>query len=81
MPYFVFKISQPTQVVKQLEFQEAFDSYKNARDFSRTLRATLANKTSVTPITVKLLFASSQLEAEERLHENREKPILREWEK
>jgi hypothetical protein len=31
--------------------------------------------------TVKVMFADSELEAEEKLMEKREAPILREWEK
>lgn len=79
MPYYVYHIGQgPTELIKNLELQKEFDSYKKARNFSRSQRAELAAESS---ITVKLIFAASSLEAEERLHEHREKPILMEWEK
>ena len=79
MPYYVYHIKEgPTALVKNLELQEEFDSYKDARNFARTRRGELS---AGTDITVKLVFAASSLEAEERLQEHREKPILMEWEK
>lgn len=79
MPYFVYHMSQgPTELIKNLELQKEFDSYKDARNFSRSQRAELNADSG---ILVKLIFAASSLEAEERLHEHREKPILMEWEK
>jgi len=79
MPYFVYQISPgPTELIKNLELQKEFDSYKGARTFSRSQRAELDADSD---IIVKLIFATSPLEAEERLLEHREKPILMEWEK
>lgn len=78
MPYYVFRITQPTQLIKNLDFQQAFDDYKAARELTRHLRA---QQTADDKATYKLVFAANQLEAEEHLQEHREKPILMEWEK
>ncbi len=78
MPYYVFKITQPTQIIKNLELQDDFDEYKAARALARQLRA---NAPAGEQTTYKLVFAGTQLEAEESLQEKREQPILMEWEK
>lgn len=79
MPYFVYNITPgATDLLKTLEFQEQFDSYRDARNFARDRRSELGAGTDVN---VKLIFAASPLEAEEKLLEHREKPILMEWEK
>ncbi|MEZ5538042.1 MAG: hypothetical protein R3F02_20745 [Thiolinea sp.] len=78
MPYYVFKITQPTQLVKNLDLQDSFEEYKQARALARELRK---NAPAGEQATYKLVFAANQLEAEENLLEHREKPILMEWEK
>lgn len=78
MPYYVFKVTQPTQLVKNLDLQDAFDEYKPARTLARDLRK---NAEPGEQAIYKLVFAANQLEAEENLLEKREKPILMEWEK
>lgn len=78
MPYYVFRITQPTPLLKNLDLQGTFDTYKEAREVARSLRMQQAVGDAAT---YKLVFAASQLEAEERLLEHREKPILMEWEK
>ena len=79
MPYYVFKITPgPGEMIKTLELQQEFDTYRDAKQLARSMRTELG---MVTNITVKVMFAASQLEAEERLQERREAPILREWEK
>lgn len=78
MPYYVFKVSQATQLVKNLELQDKFDDYKPARALARELRSQAKPGETAT---YKLVFAATQLEAEENLMEKREKPILMEWEK
>lgn len=78
MPYYVFRITQATQLVKNLDLQESFEEYKEARNYAREQRAQqVADDKAI----IKLVFAASQLEAEEHLLEQREKPILMEWEK
>ena len=78
MPYYVFKITQPTVIIKNLELQDSFEEYKAARALARQLRADAPPGEQAT---YKLVFAASQLEAEENLQEKREQPILKEWEK
>ena len=79
MPYYVYNITAgPTELLKNLELQEQFDKYREARNFARSKRAELD---AGSEIIVKIVFAASPLEAEERLMEHREKPILMEWEK
>lgn len=78
MPYYVFKITQPTRLVKNLDLQDSFEEYKQARALARELRK---NAPPGDQAIYKLVFAANQLEAEENLQEHREKPILMEWEK
>ena len=79
MPYFVYKISAgPTEIFNRLELQERFEVYKQAKALARTLRSELPSGDETI---VKIIFADDQLQAEQRLTEVREKPILKEWEK
>ena len=78
MAYYVFKITQPTPIVKNLDFLTSFESFREAKMFARTQRAELPAGTN---ITVKMVHAVNQLQAEELLLETREKPVLKEWEK
>jgi len=79
MPYFVYKIS-PTvaNLIKPMEQLEEFENYKEARNHARTLRAEGNQQEGEI---FKVIFAENTLDAEEKLSEFREKPILREWEK
>jgi hypothetical protein len=79
MPYYIYKIVPgPTQLTKSLEKLEQYDSFKDAKKHAREMRADMDN--NATHI-IKVMFADSELEAEEKLMEKREQPILREWEK
>jgi hypothetical protein len=79
MPYFVFRILQSSpEAAKQLEFQDVFDEYREAKSYVRSRRAEQAPEDSAT---IKMVFAASEVEAQSRLLEHREAPILREWEK
>jgi hypothetical protein len=79
MPYYVYEITPgPTELMKNLELREQYDAYREARNYARNRRAELE---AGSKIQVKMIFAASQLEAEEKLLEVREKPILMEWEK
>ena len=78
MAYYVFKITQPTPIVKNLNFLTSFESFKEAKVYARTQRAELPAGTN---ITVRMVHAVNQLQAEELLLETREKPVLMEWEK
>jgi hypothetical protein len=79
MPYYIYKIiAGPTNLLKTLEKMEQYDAFKDAKQRARSLRAEMADDDSYT---IKVMFADSELEAEEKLMEKREQPILREWEK
>ncbi len=79
MPYYIYRItSGPTNLLKTLEKLEQHDSYKDARNSARSMRSTVAEGDN---LIIKVMFAGSELEAEQQLMEKREEPILREWEK
>jgi hypothetical protein len=78
MPYFVYKITQPTPVVKNLDFQKEFETFKEAKTYAREMRAGLPLNGG---IEVKMIHAANQLQAEELLLEKREKTVVMEWEK
>ncbi len=77
--YFVYKIS-PTiaKLVKPMALLESFENYKDARNYARTQRQDSSNDPHDT---FKVIFADNPLDAEEKLAELREKPIMKEWEK
>lgn len=79
MPYYIYKIVPgPTDLTKSLEKLEQYDSFKEAKARARAMRAeTGADESHI----IKVMFADTELEAEEKLMEKREQPILREWEK
>lgn len=79
MPYYVYRIANgPSKLVKQLEMVKEFEEYKEAKGFAKETRAA---QDADDKATIKIIFAANELEAEERLQEQREAPILREWEK
>jgi exonuclease VII small subunit len=78
MPYFVYKIAASNSNEQNLDLQKSFDTYREARSLARSMRAELDAGAS---IIIKIIFADNEQEAEERLTETREAPILREWEK
>ncbi len=78
MPYYVFKITQPTELIKNLSLQESFEKYRDARGLARDIRKELPLDSG---ITIKMLFAVNQLAAEEILMEKREEKVVLEWEK
>jgi hypothetical protein len=79
MPYYIYKItSGPANLVKKLEKLEEYDSFKEAKNRARGMRAEMDKDDDYN---IKVMFANSELEAEENLLQKREAPILREWEK
>jgi hypothetical protein len=79
MPYYVYKIHPgPSPLVKNLELQQTLTSFKDAKALARVLRAEQKEEDESR---VKVVFADNTLEAEERLQEVRQAPVLREWEK
>ncbi len=78
MPYFVYQITKGSSGrVKGLELLDDFEAYQDAKRYARELRAQGTDERTL----IKLIFAASEAEAEARLSEVREEPILREWEK
>ena len=79
MPYYLFKIddSAPTGLVKKLELLDQFEQFRDAKHSAKHRRKESESKDSV----FKVVFADSQLQAEELLMEKREKPVLMEYER
>ena len=79
MPYFIYKItSGSTGAIKGLEYIDKYDEFKQAKKFIREQRIAIGHDSRTT---IKMIFANDELEAEQRLREPRNAPILREWEK
>ncbi len=77
MQYYVYHITGISSVVKNLKKVDSFDKYKEARTLVRTLRAEEKDD----KVTYQVIFAENEFDAEEKLQEKREAPILEEWEK
>ena len=79
MPYYVYKIMPSVgNLVKNLELLENFENYKDAKQLVRQERI---DQDADDQSTFKVMFAETELEAEEKLMERREDTIVREWEK
>jgi hypothetical protein len=79
MPYFIYRITPgPTEPLKTLEKLEQHESFKDAKKRAREMRAAMSDGDNTQ---IKVMFADTELDAEEKLMEKREAPILREWEK
>ena len=79
MPYFIFQVNQtPGTLVKKLTLVDKHDHYRQAKANIKGLRARASPDD---PPEWKMLFAESELQAEELLQEKREAPVLMEWEK
>ena len=79
MPYYVFHLIKGTNgAVRSADFKDEFADYKEAKTYARKLRAELAVADASD---VKIMFADNEEMAEAKLTENRDAPILREWEK
>ena len=79
MPYYIYRIHQgPTTIVKNLELIGQHEEYKQAKQQAKQLRI---EQSADDNSQIKVMFAHNQLDAEEKLMEAREQPILREWEK
>ena len=78
MPYFVYKIAPGiSKIVKNLEPLDQFEKFKDAKNFAKEKRI----NDSAEGNTFKIIFAENIIDAEEKLQEQREETILREWEK
>lgn len=79
MPYYIYHVKQnPGSVVRQLQLASKFDNYRLAKSEIRKLRTTQPQQNGEK---WKMVFAESELQAEEMLQEKRQEPVLMEWEK
>ena len=79
MPYYLFKMTAGDQIglVRHLELLEVHDSFRDAKTAAKQLRAGQTDDSQV----YKVMFAETQLSAEEQLLEKREQPVLMEHER
>ena len=79
MPYYLFKMSarDKLDLVKNLELLQVFEAFKEAKVEAKKRRA----EQPLDGVTYKVMFAESQLDAEEKLLEKRDKPVLMEHER
>ena len=78
MPYFVYKIAPGiSKIVKNIEPLAEYEKFKEAKNFAKEKRQEEADSGN----TYKVIFADNSIDAEEKLQEQREESIVREWEK
>lgn len=79
MPYYIYSITPgDTPTAKTLDLINEHDSFRDAKQEVRALR--IEQPSGMNHI-YKIIFAGSQGEAEQRLLEVREEPVVKEWEK
>lgn len=79
MPYFIYKIAPGiTKIVKNIEPLADFEKFKEAKNFAKEKRQ---QEDADSGNTFKVIFAENIIDAEEKLQEQREETIVREWEK
>ena len=79
MPYFVYKIAPGvSKIVKNLDPLDNFEKFKDAKNFAKEKRQ---QEDTDTGNIYKVIFAENSIDAEEKLQEQREESIVREWEK
>ena len=77
--YYIYKITRgPTEIAPKLNKIDRFDDYKTAKQAVRKLRSEQSEESNQV---YRIIFAESELQAEEMLMEKREAPIVMEWEK
>jgi hypothetical protein len=78
MPYYIYRIiSGDTANTRTLELAGEHQNYREAKNEVRALRMSQAKDSG---LLYRIIFADNQPEAEQRLLEHRDKPILKEWE-
>jgi hypothetical protein len=76
MPYFVFHLVRDGRMrLDEINLVDQFDAYKEAKQFARAQRELDTGKE------IKIMFEEDASMAESKLAEQRDAPILREWEK
>ncbi|MCH8106244.1 MAG: hypothetical protein IIC58_12200 [Proteobacteria bacterium] len=64
-------------MVKNLKLLKQYDAFQPAKSEVRKMRKTMSEEDK---FELKIIFAESELQAEELLQEKRETPVLMEWE-
>ena len=76
MPYFVFHLVRDGRMrLDEINLVDQFDAYKEAKQFAHAQRELDTGKE------IKIMFEEDASMAESKLAEQRDAPILREWEK
>ena len=76
MPYFVFHLVRDGRMrLDEINLVDQFDAYKEAKQFARAQRELDTGKE------IKIMFEEDASMAESKLAEQRDAPIMREWEK
>lgn len=79
MPYFIYKIAPGiSKIVKNLEPLADFEKFKDAKNFAKEKRQ---QEEGDSGNVYKVIFAENSIDAEEKLQEQREETIVKEWEK
>ena len=79
MPYFIYKIAPGiSKIVKNIEPLADFEKFKDAKNFAKENRQ---QEDADSGNTFKVIFAENSIDAEEKLQQQREETIVREWEK
>ncbi len=79
MPYYIYQINQtPGSIVKTLKMLKHYEAFQQAKSEVRAMRKAMFEEDRSE---LKMIFAESELQAEELLQEKRETPVLMEWEK
>ena len=79
MPYFVYKIAPGiSKIVKNIEPLAEYEKFKEAKNFAKEKRQ---EEEIDSGNIYKVIFAENSIDAEEKLQEQREETIVREWEK
>ena len=73
MPYFVYRITENDDNVKQLEHIETFSKYQEAKQLVRSRRA---DKSADDNSDYRMIFAKSEIEAETLLKAPRDERVI-----
>ncbi|MCH7882334.1 MAG: hypothetical protein IIB69_12360 [Proteobacteria bacterium] len=79
MAYYIYQINQAAgSMVKNLNLLKQYDAFQQAKSEVRNMREAMSAEDR---FELKIIFAESELRAEELLQEKRETPVVMEWEK
>jgi hypothetical protein len=79
MPYYIYKVTPgDNPPARTLELVREYDSFRDAK---REVKAMRSEQEPEAVHFFKIIFADNQPEAERRLLEHRDQPVVKEWEK